>query len=446
MIDDVFLARLVDAVGASGVFGRESLLGRDPGIDLTNLDAGLQVTPQSLQQVSDVLALCNSSGVSVVPHGGLTGLAGAASSQAGQLIVSTSRLNACCDIDPFGRTATVSAGTTLQRLSDAAQSHGLCTGIDIGSRGSTTIGGMIATNAGGGEAFRYGIMRHRVLGLEAVTATGLIMSDLKCVSKANEGLDVKQLFVGSEGTLGLITRAVLKLEPISGECLTAVVACDSAKEALALFHTLHSSADCELERAEIMWRAYAQVTARDLGLTSLLSFSDRAVYVIFEASFAEAPEDGFETVLARAMEHVGLSDAIVAQSERERTDIWRIREDSWGVQRQHPDGLWFDVSVPLARIDDYLKTVQSRTAAVDSDLLVFVMGHLGDGNLHFTVTKGVPIDDKYSDISAAVYDWPAGNGRFVFGRTWNRNGKEICSRRALRPGKAGAYVSREAGV
>ncbi|MGI9408407.1 MAG: FAD-binding oxidoreductase [Hyphomicrobiaceae bacterium] len=404
MANSRFISRLKRAVGAQGVQEASDLAGRDSGIDGANLDAGLAVAPKSTQEIAQVLALCHEHGVAAVPQGGLTGLAGAAATVPGQLIISTGRLNREIDIDPTGGTALVDAGVTLEALNDAARPFGLSAGIDIGSRGTATIGGMLATNAGGGEAFRNGVMRHRLLGLEAVTATGTVMSDLKRVAKANEGLDVKQLFVGSEGTLGIITRAVLKLEAFRADDATALVGCETAAQASAVLSALRASPSCELCRAEIMWHNFATVSAADLGLSSLLSFADCPVYVIFEVTLLPSANDDFAGILTDAMEEAGVEDAIIAQSERERADMWRIREDSWTIQRQHPHGFWFDVSVPQARIDDYLGEVNARMKQVDPALLVFVMGHLGDGNLHFTITKGVPLDADYPAVSDAVYD------------------------------------------
>ena len=404
MFDHNFLERLREIVGVRGLLSADDLAGRDSGIDATNLDAGVAVLPEKVSQVSAVLALCNARRVSVVSHGGLTGLAGAAASHPGQLIVSTSRLNQICDIDPMGGTALIDAGVTLEVLNNSAGAHGLCSGIDIGARGTATIGGMIATNAGGGEAFRYGVMRHRVLGLEAVCADGTVLSDLKRVTKSNEGLDVKQLFIGSEGTLGVVTKAVLKLEPVAGEMSTALVACDSAAQAVLLFHALRTSPHLDLTKAEIMWRDYAQVTAHDLDLSALLSFADRSVYLLLDGAMRDLERDAFADVLVAAMEDIGIDDAIIAQSERERANMWQIREDSWGVQRQYPNGLWFDVSVPQSLMDDYVAAVCARIDVVDQELRVFVMGHLGDGNLHFTITKGVPIAELYPSVSDAVYD------------------------------------------
>lgn len=404
MSDGQFISLLKQIVGPAGVQDASDLAGRDSGIDPANLDAGLAVAPKSTQEIAQVLALCHEHGVAVVPHGGLTGLAGAAATAPGQLIISTGRLNREIDIDSMGGTALVDAGMTLEAVNDAANPFGLSAGIDIGSRGTCTIGGMMATNAGGGEAFRNGVMRHRVLGLEAVTATGTVISDLKRVAKANEGLDVKQLFVGSEGTLGIITRAVLKLEASNSDFSTTLVGCQSAAQASAVLSALRTSPDCELCKAEIMWHNYATVSAADLGLSSVLSFTNCPVYVIFEVTLLPSADGDFAGVLTTAMNKAGVEDAIIAQSERERADMWRIREDSWTIQRQHPHGLWFDVSVPQARMDDYLTDVYARMKQVDPALLVFVMGHLGDGNLHFTITKGMPLDDAYPAISNAVYE------------------------------------------
>ncbi len=201
-------AALTAIVGKSGLRVGDELDAVDPGMHPQNLAAGLMVRPASTAEVARVLILCSEAGVSVVPQGGRTGLSGAASTQPGELILSLDRMNQIENVDTAARTATVEAGVTLARLEEALAPHGLAAGIDLGARGTATIGGMVATNAGGIDAFRYGTMRHRVLGLEAVLAGGDVLTELSRIRKDNAGLPLRQLFIGSEGTLGVITRVV----------------------------------------------------------------------------------------------------------------------------------------------------------------------------------------------------------------------------------------------
>jgi FAD/FMN-containing dehydrogenase len=213
MIAGDILADLREIVGASGLKTGDALSVLDPGADQHNLDAGVMVVPQNTAQVASILRFCNEHRIAVVPHGGRTGLAGGAVSAIGEIILSLSALNRIESLTASAGTAIVESGVTLQALQEAAARVNLSTGIDIASRGSATIGGMISTNAGGMDAFRHGIMRQRVLGLEVVLPDGSIMSDMAQVTKSNEGYDLKQLFIGAEGTLGVVTRAVIRLAP-----------------------------------------------------------------------------------------------------------------------------------------------------------------------------------------------------------------------------------------
>ena len=369
MLDRNFIAKLAGVVGDRHLWGADVLSAREPGCDPGNLAAGLLVAPRNSKEVSAVLAICNEIAVGVVPHGGLTGLSGGAVSEPGQLIISTTRVNQEIEVDPDGQTIVVDAGVALEDAEKAAGDFGLSLGIDIAARGTANIGGMLATNAGGSEAFRYGVMRHRVLGLEAILPDGTIFSDMKRVPKANEGLDLKQLFVGSEGTLGIITRAVLKLEARKGLPATALVAVPSAAAALAVFRALRRSPVVELSNAEIMWHRFASVSARDLGLPSLLEFADRPVYVIFEICPRLITANGSD-LLADALADAGIEEAVIAKSDSEREAIWRIREDTWTIDRQYPHGHWYDVSVPTRLLDDYVASVQERVNAVGADLMV----------------------------------------------------------------------------
>jgi FAD/FMN-containing dehydrogenase len=406
-IDDKLWSDIIAAAGADVAWHGDAVDRFDPGFHDRNLAARCVVAPRTAKAMAAVMRLCNDSRVSIVPHGGRTGLAGGAVSKPGQVVLSTENLASMVSIHARARIAQVDAGVRLSALQAAASKQGLSPGIDLAARDSATIGGMISTNAGGNEAFRNGVMRHRVLGLEVAMPNGEILRDLKHVTKANEGYDIKQLFIGAEGTLGIVTRAVLKLEPLASGHATALVACPDGQSAVSLFSRLQNSADVTLAAAEMMWRNYAQTSAEACGLRSLRAFMEAPaeLFVIVECHGpGEGGEEALEGELASAAEAGEIHDAVVARSERERSEIWRVREDSWSIDRTYPHGLWFDVSVPLDRIGDYVRDLRARVAAVDGDLMVFAMGHLGDGNLHLTITSGQPeARQQYDRVAAAVY-------------------------------------------
>ena len=374
---------LVDVVDAARVLRSNQVAALDPGVDEHNTGASVAVRPHNTAEVSAVLRACHAQSVPVVTHGGRTGLAGAAVSCAGQVVMLTDRLEGGITIDPLERIAIVSASVTQQALQEAAAEQGLSMGIDTASRGSATIGGMISTNAGGMEAFRYGMMRQRMLGIEAVLADGAIISDMTRVSKANEGYDLKQLFCGAEGTLGVVTRAVLKLESAEPDSMTTLLAVPGAAAALRLMRSVQNRGGLLL--CELMWRPYAESVARETGLSHVLSFCPAApAYLVIESAL---DEDALLATFEPFMESGDIIDAVIAKSRRESAEIWRIREDSQATMRVMHNPLWFDVSLPLGQLDAYVTTLQQQLSELPGEVEFHCLAHLGDGNLHVNVAR-----------------------------------------------------------
>jgi FAD/FMN-containing dehydrogenase len=396
MLTDADLTHLANIAGSANIRTKEAMALLDPGADPANLGASALVAPASTEQIVEILRYCHQHSLSIVPQGGRTGLAQGAVSGPGQIIVSTARMNRILNLDAEEAVATVEAGVTLEALANAAAKHGFEPGIDLAARGTATIGGMISTNAGGVEAFRHGVMRRRVLGLEAVLADGTILSDLSRVEKCNEGYDVKQLFIGSEGTLGIVTKAILKLEAAPKSRATALAAFDSAAKALRLFQHLKPLG---LLAMEAMWRRYAEAAAGEMGQRYLLAFAASPLYVIVEL----AEGDLLEAELAEAYEQGLVAGAILAKSDEERRHIWRLREDSWAIDRLCPGGLWYDVSVPLKELDAYVAALEKCVAAITPQAHAYIIGHLGDGNLHITVAGPQPLASLRPQITEAVY-------------------------------------------
>ncbi len=377
----------------------------DTGFHPKNLDADVMVFPKDTSAVAQVVTLCSEHAVGIVAQGGRTGLSGAARSTPGQLILSTAAMTSIESIDPLAATAIVQSGATLAELNTAASDHGLCAGIDLAARDTATLGGMASTNAGGIEAFRNGIMRHRVLGLEAVLADGSILSDMKSVIKANEGYDIKQLFMGAEGTLGIVTRLVLSLKPVQTSGQTVLAAFQSTRAAVETLARLRPQFAGELLCAEAMWRDYAVTVAADLGLQQVFGFTDAPLYVLFEFSSSEKVAlEQIENAFVDELTADRVIDVVFAKNEREGQDIWRVREDSFAIDRQFPHGFWFDISVPLEKLDDYMTAMQTRVAAVNPELRVFAISHLADGNIHLTISSGCKMPEIANILSEAVYE------------------------------------------
>lgn len=403
--EDHFYNLLQAVVDETQLLTRDKIQLLDPGVDSANLSANLAVLPTSTEQVSDILKVCNKHNISVVPQGGRTGLCGGANSRGDQLILMTDRLNKLESVDAAGGVAVVEAGVRLEPLNEQLGKDGWSVGIDLGARGSATIGGMVSTNAGGNEAFRNGVMRQRVLGVEAVMADGSIFSDLGKVTKNNDGYDIKQLLIGSEGTLGVVTKVALKLALTNDQPTTALCSCDSAKSAVALFNRFRRDKRFHLLAAECMWRDHARTVAEELSMNSLVDFfqDEMCVLLEIEKPAAEFSSDVFEQQLFAAAENGEISDALIAKNDGEREQFWRVRED-WAAEKKYPHGLWYDVSVPHSVLDEYVRELHERMYAINPHFRIFIIGHLGDGNLHLSITTGEPhSDETRSLVTAEVF-------------------------------------------
>ncbi|WP_411035068.1 FAD-binding oxidoreductase [Shinella sp. BYT-45] len=386
--------------------GAERLAGRHPGEHRDNFAAGVMAEPATAEAAAAVVRWCVENDVPVVPQGGRTGLVGGGASRPGELILSTARLNRIEAIDPLARTATVGAGVTLQALQEATAAGGLTPGIDLAARGSATIGGMIATNAGGILAFRNGVMRHQVLGIEAVMPDGSLFSDLTRVVKVSAGPDIKQLLIGSEGAYGFVTRAVLKLESLNPMRATALVGVPDAAAALALVAHFRARPALQLEGAELMWHRYFRDSAEERGFDlGWLEDGAPAVLLVEVSAAGEAEaRAALEEGLAGLWEEYGLTGGIVAASLDQARRFWALREESDFIYRRQPSAPSFDVSVPPGALDAYVAGLRERLDAVRAGFDAYVYGHIADGNLHISaIGQGVTDAALKEAIEDAVY-------------------------------------------
>ncbi len=400
---------LIDAlraiVGPAGVLSGTEVTDRGAGgFREDTLKAQCLVRPRDTAEVSAVLRLCHDRGQVVVPQGGRTGLVHGSDAEPDDLILSLERMNDIEAIDPLQRVAVVQAGATLQAVQEAATEHDLFFGLDLGARGTATIGGNIATNAGGNRVIRYGMARDMVLGLEAVLADGTIVSSMNRMLKNNAGYDLKQLFIGSEGSLGVVTRAVLRLRerPLSHD--VALLAVDRFDRVIALLKFIDGSLGGALSAFEVMWRGFYELVTTPPAQGAPPLPHGHAFYVLVDAQGGDLERDGarFESVLEGALARGLVSDAVVAGSDRERRAIWSLRDDVWQTSR-HGVAFMFDVSLPVAEMEAYVTTVERDLRALWPKVHQWTFGHLGDGNLHFAVRP--PDDDARvrAQVEEVVY-------------------------------------------
>ncbi|TPL46414.1 FAD-binding oxidoreductase [Mesorhizobium sp. B2-4-6] len=390
-------------VGAPNVRTGDDAGATDLGLNGTDCGAGIVVTPSSTEEVAAVVRICRRNEVSIVPQGGRTGLVGGSISRPGEIVLSTARMNRIDRLDPIDRVAVVGAGVTLEALQQAALEHRLEPGIDLAARGSATIGGMVSTNAGGVMAFRNGVMRHRVLGLEAVLADGSIYSDLTRVVKNSAGYDLKHLFIGAEGTLGIVTRVVVKLDPSPRATATALFGLPSVDAALQIIRTALESDVGHLRAAEAMWNSYFRLAAAAHGWSEAGVAPGQPLFLLLSLGGAreDALREDFERIYSEAMERHPEATGIIAGSRRQEDDLWRLREDTGVLYRAHPNAPSFDVSVPLSEISAYLERIIPGLAAIEPGLAPYVFGHLADGNLHIVLNRRGPLAPH---IAKAVED------------------------------------------
>ena len=405
MIDIVNELRAL--IGAAAVLDAAELATRSAGaFRADNLKAAALARPQSTAEVSAVLRWCHAHAVSVVTQGGLTGLVHGADAEPGEVILSLENMRTIEAIDPIQRTATVQAGVTLQTLQEAADDYALAFPLDLGARGSATLGGMAATNAGGNRVIRYGMTRDMILGLEVVLADGTIVSSLNALIKNNTGYDLKQLFIGSEGTLGVITRLVLRLREKPLTTNMAFVGVDGFDNVAKLLKHMDRKLGGTLSAFEVMWQDfYALMSTPPAGKTPPLP-QHYPFYVLVESQGADRALDDqrFNGALESAYAAGIAVDAAVAQSEADCQGFWALRDS---VERVMTTGapIIFDISLPIAEMDNYTRELKSALpTTIGPDHRLFVFGHLGDGNLHVVVT--VPPGDYAAarpKVEALVY-------------------------------------------
>ena len=380
------LEALQDRLGAAGILTGDALSTRTAGWNAGNVDARAVLRPRSTDDVAAIVSTCHQAGQSVVVHGGLTGLVQGAAVKSADIVISLELMSKIESVDAAERILVAEAGARLQQIQETADAAGLMCPLDIAARGSCTIGGNLATNAGGNRVIRYGMTRDMVLGLEAVLADGTVLSSMNRMVKNNAGYDLKHLFIGTEGTLGIVTRVVLKLVAKPTSACTALVTAPSFEAVARLLEQANRDLSGALSSFEIMWPEYYAATVGSRNRPPPIALG-APFYVLLETlgSQPESDSQRFESTLAGALERGVIDDAVIAQSESERTELWAIRDESEHVANDHGAELTFDVSLPLARMAGYVDTVRDALATRWSDSRCFVFGHVGDGNLHLMI-------------------------------------------------------------
>ena len=372
------------------------------------------VKPGNTDEVAAVVRICAEAGVPIVPQGGNTSLVGGSVpfEGGGEVVVSLSRLNRIRATDPVNDTITVESGCILQQVQDAAESADRLFPLSLGAEGTCQIGGNLSTNAGGIQVLRYGNMRALVLGLEVVLPDGRVWNGLRGLRKDNTGFDLKQLFIGGEGTLGIITAAVLCLFPRPKEKTTAFAAVRDVAAAVALLGRVRAAAGEAVTSFELIPRFSLEIAIKHVaGVTDPIE-APHPWYVLIEL-WSEAANSGLrgalEDVLAQAHEDGLVPDATIAANEAQSQDLWRIREAMVEAQKFEGGSIKHDVSVPISNVADFIERACATVESMMPGARPVPFGHVGDGNIHFNISQPAGADTQaflanWAEVNRAVHD------------------------------------------
>ncbi len=361
--------------------------------------------PKSTLEVSEIMKICYDNEQEVIAHGGLTNLVGSTETKEHQIVISMEKLNAINEIDNDSRTMTVQAGVILQAIQEKATDNELMFPLNFGAKGSAQIGGIISTNAGGLRVLKFGMTRNLVLGLEVVLPDGTIISSLKKIIKDNSGYDLKQLYVGSEGTLGIITAAVIKLVEAPKTRNSAFLALSTYDDVVKLLKHMDGGLGGSLSGFELMWPQYYITATQPPSTTRPPLPIDHNYYVLVESLGSQKEQDRkvMEDCLTQALELGIVEDAVIADSHSDMEWFWKIRENVHAVASVTKYNQHFDISLPIPLIGEELAKIIEKLEQVDGVDIVFPFGHVADGNIHLIVGKSNETDQLREAINDIVY-------------------------------------------
>ncbi len=412
-ISENIIATFTDIVGLNGVIADESdkapYLHEERGLLESQCD--LVVRPASTEETSLVVKVCAENSIPIVPVGGNTGLVGGGVADGG-VVIATDRMNKIIEIDDLNHTMTVEAGVILAEIQNAADDHNCLFPLTLGAEGSCRIGGNIATNAGGSNVLRYGNTRELILGLEVVLPSGEIWNGLNALRKDNTGYDLKQLFIGAEGTLGVITKAVLKLYPAPQTTMTVMAALPDSVKILDLFGRTRAICGDRLTAFELIPRIGIELGVKHVPGVIDPFDAPHVCYALIELTSPRANDDlrgEIESVLESAFEEEVVVDAVFAESDAQSKELWKIREDIPEAQTKEGGSIKHDVSVPVSKTIEFIAEASRLVEDHLPGIRVCAFGHIGDGNIHFNLTQPVDADkaafiEMWEDFNRMVHD------------------------------------------
>ena len=407
MTDTNIISLFENILDKSSIVTGENLKSRFYHIWKTDLplEAVCLLLPKDTDQVSGILKICNDNDQEVVIHGGLTNLVGSTKSTKKQVVVSLEKMNNIIEIDEKGKTVTCESGVIIEDIINSVKEKNLLLPLNFGARGSAQIGGAVSTNAGGLRVFKYGMTRNLVLGLEAVLPDGTVISSLKKLMKDNTGYDLKQFFIGSEGTLGIVTKVILRLYQHPKTRYTALAVTDDYQKVLSLLKFMEYKISNNLTAFELLWNDTYKQMVSDKTMYNKYLPDNYKYYVLIEymGGDFENDYDTFEKAIMQAIDQGIVDDAVLGKDEKEQQNIWGIREDVAVLAEEKKYDQQFDISIPVTQIGEIIDKTINELKNCKGVETIFPFGHVADGNIHFIIGKDSDDNDLKSKINEIIY-------------------------------------------
>lgn len=372
----------------------------------SSLESICLLLPKNTNEISSILKICHDNNQEVIVHGGLTNLVGSTISNNNQVVISLEKMNKILEVDDLGKTLTCEAGAIIEDLINKAKEKDLLLPLNFGARGSAQIGGAISTNAGGLRVFKYGMTRTLVLGIEVVLPDGTIISSLKKLMKDNSGYDLKQFFIGSEGTLGIVTKAVLRLYQLPKTRYTALAAINNYSKVLELLRFMENKISKNLTGFEMLWnKTYTQMVSDKTVYKKYLPDNYKYyVFIEFMGVDFDSDYNFFENAVMDSLNIGIIEDAVIGKDEKEQLNIWGIREDVAVLAEEKEFDQHFDISIPVDLIGEVIDQIIEKLESIDGVKTIFPFGHIADGNIHFIIGKDSDDEDLKSAINDVIYN------------------------------------------
>jgi len=371
-----------------------------------SLESLCLLLPKSSEEISAIVKICNDNNQEIIVHGGLTNLVGSTISNRSQVVISLERMNKIIEIDEQGKTITCESGAIIEDIINAVKDKDLLLPLNFGARGSAQIGGAVSTNAGGLRVFKYGMTRNLVMGIEAILPDGTIISSLKKLMKDNSGYDLKQLFIGSEGTLGIVTKVVLRLYRLPKTRYTSLAVTNNYQNVLDLLKIMEDKISSSLTGFELLWNETYKKMVDDKTLYNMYLPDNFKYYVFIEYMGGDFENDynNFESVVLDCIDKGLIDDAVIGKDDKEQVNIWGIREDVAVLADEREFDQQFDISIPVALIGEVIDKISKELKDCEGVKTIYPFGHVADGNIHFIIGKDSDNDDLKSKINDIIYN------------------------------------------